>query len=263
MVNAAEPASGAGASQQRETLAADANSDPWRLMNQSVLADVDRPLPQPTRDLAALKADLDVHGYCFIANALNAQDVEALRARSAEQYRNEARLGPDTDRKGGYGDERVWNLLNKGEIFQNVVAVELIDELVGHLLGEAFLLSSFSSITTKPGSLAQALHIDQVYLGFPTPVPLVCNAVWMLDDFTEENGGTRVIPGSHRWTPEQVEAQHEGLTFSGGDGLANPAGTIAAQAPAGTCMVFEGRLLHGMGCNRTETETRSGLFAYY
>jgi hypothetical protein len=102
VVNAAEPASGAGAFQQRETLAAAANSDPWRLMKQSVLADVDRPLPQPTRDLAELKADLDVHGYCFIANALNAQDVEALRARSAEQYFHAATLFSDLENHGAH-----------------------------------------------------------------------------------------------------------------------------------------------------------------
>lgn len=245
----------------REMLGADPNANPWRLVRDPAPLEQDRPLPSPTRDSATLKADLDAHGYCLVANALTASEIEALQCRSAEQYRNEARLDPN--RKGAYGDERVYNLLNKGKIFQSVLEVPLVVDLVEHLLGESFLLSSLSSITTKPGSLAQALHIDQVYLGFPTPVPVVCNAVWMLNDFTDENGGTRIIPGSHRWSPDRVATHHEGLALSGEDGSENPPGTIAAEAPAGTCMIFEGRLLHGMGRNRTKDRTRSGIFAYY
>src|SRR5579871_5073148 len=92
------------------------------------------------------------------------------------------------------------------------------------------------------------LHTDQGYIDFWTPKPVVANIMWMLDDFTDENGGTRLIPGSHL-RPRQADD--------------TPDRTVAAEAPAGSALVFDGRLLHGTGANRTRAMHRHGLLTYY
>ncbi|WP_421849238.1 phytanoyl-CoA dioxygenase family protein [Novosphingobium sp.] len=232
----------------------------WRYLAQPMV-EPGRALPVPTRDLAALIADYDTHGYCLVANAADPELVTALKTRIVEQFAGELAVGRAL--QNPYGDERITNLLAKGDVFQRIFLQPLIDDVVEHALGDSFIISTVASVRTKPRSLAQGLHIDQSYVGIPTPMALVCNAVWLLDDFTDANGATRIIPGSHRWSPEKIAQMHEGLAPSGGDGLADPAGTIAAEAPAGTCMIFDGRLLHGTGRNKTTDQTRSAVFAYY
>jgi ectoine hydroxylase-related dioxygenase (phytanoyl-CoA dioxygenase family) len=70
----------------------------------------------------------------------------------------------------------------------------------------------------------------------------------MLDDFTDENGGTRLVPGSH--------LSAERRTF-------DPSETVAAEGPAGAALVFDGRLIHGTGENRTPSEHRHAILSYY
>jgi ectoine hydroxylase-related dioxygenase (phytanoyl-CoA dioxygenase family) len=213
-----------------------------------------RPLPTPTRDAAALKADLDVHGYCIIAQTLSASELRELRIRVEEQLNAEVPMDHPTGRRS------LTNLLNKGAIFERVILNDLVNPTVEHLLGEGYLLSALTAIQSVPNSKAQGLHFDQARMGMFLPAPLVANAVYMLDDFTNENGGTRVIPGSHVWAAEEIERNFT-PSLSALD--TNPEGTIAVQGAAGSCMVFEGRLLHGTGKNVTLNQKRTGVFAYY
>jgi ectoine hydroxylase-related dioxygenase (phytanoyl-CoA dioxygenase family) len=74
--------------------------------------------------------------------------------------------------------------------------------------------------------------------------------MWMLDDFTEEVGATRVVPGSHK--------VGHGPDYSNG-----VPDSIAAEAPAGTALVFDGRLWHGTGANTTVDRRRYGILTYY
>jgi len=218
-------------------------------------------LPKPTRDIDKLKADFDHYGYCLVAEAVSDDDRQAMLDRIVEQYEGELEAGIalQTPQK----DARCVNLLTKGEIFQQCLLNPLTDMLLEHALGDSFLVSEFGSVRTVPGSLAQGLHIDQSYIGFPTPVPVVANTVLMLEDWEEETGATRFVPGSHRWSPAKLASMHEGIGLANGDGLKNPSRSIAAEAPAGTCMVFDGRALHGTGRNRSKNRTRTGIFVYH
>ena len=59
-------------------------------------------------------------------------------------------------------------------------------------------LASLTAIEMKPGETAQPAHADDGSIAMPKPhLPISCTAIWALTDFTVENGGTHVVPGSH------------------------------------------------------------------
>ena len=201
-------------------------------------------------DLDAAKDRLDLDGYAVIENALDPDLLERLRARLADQAAGERAAGVAHLEWDG-ANQRLWQLPAKGPVFLELLLHPLIDEMMGHLLGRSFLLSSLTANIAGPGGEEMFLHSDQGYITFPTAKPVVANVMWMLSDFTEENGATRVVPGSHLRT--------DVLTKTG-----LPAGTesVAATGLAGSALVFDGRLWHGTGKNTTD-ELRYGVLSYH
>jgi len=256
--------------------------------------------PRLTTDLDQAKADLDRFGFCLIADALSPDEVETARRRLVEQAAAEDERGlsfrdggPDqkivddfgrltedafTARNGGV-NQRVWMLVNKGQCFRDMIVHHLTDELVGHVLGDEFIVSTHSANIAKPGGVRMGLHTDQWWLpqpvrpdaptvraseitrapvdGFVEPDPalgispaVVCNTMWMLSDFTATNGATEVVAGSH------LSGAHPDPEDQSGYPIIN------AEGPAGTLMVFDGRLWHGTGANTGTTE-RLGVLATF
>jgi ectoine hydroxylase-related dioxygenase (phytanoyl-CoA dioxygenase family) len=197
-------------------------------------------------ELEAARGDLARFGYCILERALSEGAVAALKARVDEQAAGEAVAGCGFVEAGI--NQRIWMLPNKGRIFRDLVLSPLVERFMAELLGPRFLLSSLTANIARPGGAAMNLHCDQGYVDFWTEKPLVANVLFMLDDFSEANGATRVVPGSHlqrelrRWTLEE---------------------TIPAEGPAGSVMVFDGRLAHGTGANRTDDEARRAILAYH
>jgi ectoine hydroxylase-related dioxygenase (phytanoyl-CoA dioxygenase family) len=113
------------------------------------------------------------------------------------------------------------------------------------------LLGNLSANIATPGGAGGLLHADQVFVTEPWPAhePQGVNVAWCLDEFTEDNGATRFVPGSHRLNrsprPEDGDA------------------SVPAIAPAGTMIAFESRLWHRTGANRTDDRNRAALFAWY
>ena len=177
-----------------------------------------------------------------------------------------------TEAQGGR-NQRIWMLVNKGAPFLDLLGHTATRELVTGLLGDHYLLSSHTANIANPGGVAMRLHTDQWWMPPPTRVgraglpagsmsrelfdkdtepassispPVVVNILWMLDEFTESNGGTRVVPGSH---------------FSGGQ-PDSTAKSIAATGPAGTALLCDGRIWHGTGANSTDQPRRAVLTTF-
>ena len=199
------------------------------------------PIPPLTRDYGQAKADLTEYGMCLFADALSTDELETLRGAIDRQADAESRLG-DLAPPGARGSNKqgLSNLVNKGRVFLDIIERTETDELAGYLLGKHFLLSSltggvFHGPTTEP----QPLHRDQGQVPATADFPAACNLFYLLDDFHPDNGGTCIVPGSHRWAPEhQINppAREQELQI---------------EAPAGTIFCWDGRLWHGTGVNKT------------
>ena len=218
-------------------------------------------LAAPSTDLDQARRDLDRLGYCIVPGVLSRSEVAALKGRLAEQAEGERARGVSFHDGGpARPNQRVWMLLNKGKVFRDLMLHPIVGGLMGHLLGPDFLVSSFTANIAHPGGEPMVLHTDQGYVGFWTPKPVVANIAWMLDDFTEANGGTRLVPASHL----DSEATPRSSAFVPDQPAKMPTleDTIGAEGPAGAILCFDGRIWHGTGANRTE-RPRHALLSYH
>jgi ectoine hydroxylase-related dioxygenase (phytanoyl-CoA dioxygenase family) len=136
-------------------------------------------------------------------------------------------------------NQRVWNLINKGQEFEDLLEDPIIDAFVPDLLGEHFIISSYTANIARKGGEPQILHYDQILIQPPLRDMMVgLNIGWFLDDVTEENGGTRLVPCSGM--PGMAPADPYSIE-----------GTIAAEAPAGSVLIWDSRVWHGTGTNCT------------
>ena len=260
------------------------------------------PTPAPTEDYQQALTDLREFGYCVVANALAGKQLAATRKRFENQAKAELEAdlafedaGPDqklvdssngrvpiggafTAANGGV-NQRIWMLVNKGQVFRDLVTHPFMTRLVAALLGKHFLLSTLSGNIAKPGGVEMALHTDQWWMPRPLPrselpvapanmkrrefhgyddgdlqraisPPAACNVIYFLNDFTEANGGTRLVPKSHLTGLQPPPDKPHNVP------------SIAAAGPAGTAVLFDGRTWHGTGANQSNA-LRLGLLATY
>jgi ectoine hydroxylase-related dioxygenase (phytanoyl-CoA dioxygenase family) len=206
------------------------------------------------KDADVANAILARDGTCVIEGVLDRAAIARVRAAlDAGIASDEARGVPvrgfpfDPDPR----NIRVFDLIGKSPVFVELVEHPLAVEIVRHVIGSPFALSNFSANQTAPGSGAMGMHADQGYVPAPwPPYPFAVNVAWALDDFTEANGATRFVPGSHR-------SDH------GPDAAPALPDTVAIECPAGSIFVMDGRVWHQTGINLTREQTRAGLFAYY
>lgn len=203
-------------------------------------------LPEPTADLDQQRSDLEIHGYCIVADALS----EPERARVLDRLLSQAAAEDVAGLAIMDGpNQTVGNLVDKGEEFWPALTHAIIDDLIGWLIGEQAILSSSLGKLVSKGGEPGFIHNDQGYLDLRIADPLVANVMWMISEFSEANGGTQLIPGSHL-----LHREH-------GDPVADDA-WVAAAGPPGSAMVFDGRLTHRTGVNITD-ERRVGVLTYW
>lgn len=198
-----------------------------------------------------LRAHLDTfrtQGYVVLERLIAPEQVQALKAAmlAAEESRGYSYAKTSFE---GYKTVRINNLLTYDEVFWDVPLQPEVLGLAEAILDKELLLSSLCTLTLGPGQTAQPLHDDLQQLTLPRPrPPLTVNAVWAITDFTEKNGATRIVPGSHLFdTPPPY----------GGD-----VDAVAATMPAGSVMLFDGALWHYGGANESD-ERRFALSCYY
>jgi ectoine hydroxylase-related dioxygenase (phytanoyl-CoA dioxygenase family) len=178
-------------------------------------------------------------GYTIIEGILDASGIAAFRAGVAPYLGRWRGRNPFE----GLNTERIYTLVARGKVFEDLAADPRILAVVGAFLKPQFLLSASHAIRIHPGEAAQSLHFDDSFYPFERPrPPLGMSVIGAVDAFTAENGATVVVPGSHVWGPAEVAAVRDG---------ARPK-MVAFEMPAGAAAVFVGTLIHGAGANASD-----------
>jgi ectoine hydroxylase-related dioxygenase (phytanoyl-CoA dioxygenase family) len=188
----------------------------------------------PDEVAAALASD-----GCVVVDELASRlEVDAVLA-DLEPFVDATPVGPDEF--SGFRTRRTGSLIARSPAAREFVARRLVVDSVRRALSHATTIQLHLTqlITIGPGEPAQMIHRDQWaydFFTFPVGVEVQISTMWAFDDFTEENGATRVIPGSHL-APDKER-------FSVED-------TVPAEMAKGSVLLYTGALYHGGGANRS------------
>jgi len=195
---------------------------------------------------AALAAD----GAVIVDELVSPEVMDAV-ADELAPFVSATATGPDDF--SGHNTRRTGGLIARSPTSHGLILAPLVLDTVAAVLAHAtnHQLHLTQLISIGPGEPAQPLHRDQWafdFFTFPAGYEVQCNTIWALTDFTEENGATRVIPGSHLadHSPE-YGAELE---------------SVPAEMSAGSVLVWHGSLWHGGGANRTDGR-RTGIAMNY
>ncbi len=189
---------------------------------------------------------LAAKGYTHFPARLHSERLGAVRA---EFDRVCSQVDNSRSSFAGYRTKRVFNLAGESRAFDGLITDPMVIATVEAHLQDQIQLSEISSIQIEPGEVAQALHFDDGCYPLPRPhPPLMVSAIWALDAFTETNGASRVLPGSHLDPDPDLE---------GAVGA-----TTSLEMPAGSVGLWDGRLIHGGGANQTDRPRRAVAVLY-
>lgn len=199
------------------------------------------------------------YGYVLLPNLISPQRCAEFRQLLEQNYTDYAEhYANASSAKGTLSDKStekvVFNLHNKSlqwfELFEHPQVMPILDAVLkqgSYQQNEPYYLNNISARCPLQGYPGQQLHIDS---GLPgVNYCLKANVVWLLDDFTEQNGATRVVPGSQSWTsfPANGEQHPDEILITGAQGSA---------------LIFNANLWHGGGANTTDTSRWALLLGY-
>lgn len=222
--------------------------------------------PPLTENPEEAKAHIDKYGMCLIKDALSQEEVDVIDDRLREQAEAEDKLGLGTKLRG---DERrgikisdeekvsrlLWNLMNKGDCFLPLIDHPKILPCVQYIIGERVLIGSMGAHMNGPGNERMALHQDQYPLvPHHMPFAFMSNVLIMISDNAPQNGGTKMIPGSHKWPDLEYPQMNseEGLAIA-----------KSVTAPRGTALVYDARIWHSNGLNRSNDLRNNIAIPYF
>ena len=178
---------------------------------------------------------IDTNGYALIPNWLTAERVKKL-GRDLRREVNPIRelMPPD------FTTVRAHNLLAKTRSVDDLVCDPRLVAIAQGVLGPHVQISVVAMFDLLPGARAQGLHQDDGLWPIPRPhPPFVVNAVIAVDEFTKENGATRLVPKSHLWHDKPVKQPPE----------VTP---IQVEMKPGSMLIWSGALWHGGGANTSD-----------
>ena len=194
------------------------------------------------------KQQLDEQGYLVLPKLLTPPEVAAYVDLVEECFAKEGD-GAGSEFKQEPNTRRLANCVNKGVLFEQAIRNPKVLAGMEAVLSDDFKLSSVNVRSANPNSASgQPLHADSGAIADEFGY-WVCNSVWMLDDFTPENGSLRIVPGSHRWgrIPPPGATEPTEMLVTG---------------KAGTVVIMNAHMWHGGTDNRTD-KPRRAMHVYY
>jgi len=189
-------------------------------------------------EIAAHLARVEKQGYTVVEDSVDPGLIDEIEA-AVSRLEKELSVEPAGNDFEGVNTLRIYNLLALDPVFEKIPVHPAVLPVVEGVLDSGCLVSSLSSIKILPGELAQPLHADDQLIPIARPHPaLVCNTMWALTEFTELNGATRIIPGSHL----REDVPEYGV----------PLETVAAEMKRGDVLLWNGSMWHGGGRNASD-----------
>lgn len=206
----------------------------------------------PGFDVESHVQRMNAVGYTVIEDFLSPERIVAVRQGLAPYLTtHEGRNNFE-----GYKTERVYTLVARGKVFEDIVEDPRVMALCDRYLQQPYLLTASQAICIQPGETPQPIHADDLFYRVPRPrPPISVSTVVAVDAFTALNGGTEIIAGSHTWPDAQIAGIYEGATPAEADSPTREdleRQLKPAVIPAGACLVFLGTLLHRGGANRSD-----------
>ena len=200
--------------------------------------------PDLEAQLTDVNRRLDDDGYAIVEGVLARDEAQAI---GAELRRLLDGVPGGRNFFEGFKTRRLYAVYGKTRVLDPLTVHPLVLGALEHVLGPHFQLSGPTGIEIGPGEVEQVLHRDDDIYPIARPHPqVVTNVMWAFDDFTVENGATRLVRGSqHQLLPPPDDAP---ISY--------------AEMPAGSVMIYIGSLWHGGGANRTDA-TRLGVAIEY
>ncbi|PTB38218.1 uncharacterized protein TrAFT101_011679 [Trichoderma asperellum] len=204
-----------------------------------------KPLPSDPAIRSLIQAVLK-DGYVVIPNAFSEAEALEAKAEIDRLHGQSPRIGRDSF--DGFKTNRIFALLNKTRVFDKFCLIPQVHALNEFFLDDDYLIYIMETITINPGEKAQVLHHDDGVIRLPRPRPPVTAATMIvLDDYTEINGATRIIPGSHLW---------------GSDRLGEESEAKSVVCPRGSVIYFLGTTWHSGGANRSDNPRYAATIQY-
>ncbi len=189
-------------------------------------------------------------GACIVDDVLDSTTLATLRAELEPPL---SATAPGVEEFSGRNTRRFGALIERAPSTRPLVMHPLVLDVTRKLLdgASAIQLHLTQAICIGPNSPAQMIHRDQWafdFFTFPDGFDVQCNTIWAINDFTEENGATRVAVGSNHSADKLRLDQQD---------------TVGAVMRAGSVVLYTGSVYHGGGANTTEDETRIGVNITY
>ncbi|MDG2024939.1 MAG: phytanoyl-CoA dioxygenase family protein [Actinomycetota bacterium] len=192
---------------------------------------------------------LEEDGYCILENVIEEDLIKEVR-ESVARLETELDVQPRGNRAEGYATKRMYNLLAKDRAFWKLPIHENVLPFPEYLLDDECILSGTTCMNIGPGEVHQGLHSDDGLVSVKRPrIPFMVTTIWAFTDFTDENGATRIVPGSHKFDHEPRKGQQ--------------IEHIPAEMKAGSVLVVNGGTWHCGGANTSEDEWRLGVSVQY
>src|SRR4051794_25724712 len=205
------------------------------------------------RTFESWREEFDQRGYLIFERVLSPAKVAEIRAALAPHLARDLKGRHDFE---GERTNRVYALMAKSPVFAELAIHPLALAFAEAELGQSCLLSALLAINLHPGETVQPWHTDDGSAKIPRPRPaLGISTFWAIDDTTEQNGATEIIPGSHLWDGEIVEGavQPKDFASKGADrGSGDRADAVKLVMPSGSLAITKGTLWHRGGANRSD-----------
>jgi ectoine hydroxylase-related dioxygenase (phytanoyl-CoA dioxygenase family) len=207
------------------------------------------------RTLASWREEFDRRGYLIFERVLAPDRVAEIRAALAPHLARDLTGRNDFE---GLKTNRVYALLAKSPLFAELAIHPLALAFAEAELGPSCLLSALLAINLQPGETAQPWHFDDGGVRLPRPRPAFgVSAFWAIDDTTEVNGSTEIIPESHLWDDARIEGAVKPTDFSStAADTDHDAGerpdAVKLAMPSGSLAITKGTLWHRGGANRSD-----------